>query len=291
MILQTDFPQYLFGSLKQLDILDDDSACFPIWKVLERFHNLELLSLSHCSCEEVFSKEGCLETHVGKLAMIKRIELYRLNHLKQLCKQNSKLDSIFQLLESLKVYRCQNLSSLLPSSSVSFWNLTILVVFGCKELIHLATSFTAKTLVRLVTVQVYGCRAMTEVVINDKEGVEKEEIVFHKLKTLELLNLDSLTSFCSANYTLKFPSLQDLSVIGCPKLKIFTTAESSTPPRVNVWYGESEDQQRWANNDLNTTIQQLHAEKVRIYILLTISHGKILQNLLFLNKISTRYLL
>ncbi|KAH9752720.1 Disease resistance protein [Citrus sinensis] len=137
-----------------------------------------------------------------------------------------------------------------------------LFAVGCKELIHLVTSSTAKTLVRLVTVQVYGCRAMTEVVINDKEGVDIEEIVFSKLKALILCDLDSLTSFCSANYTFKFPSLEYLEVIGCPKMKTFTSGESNTPPRVSVSYGESEDQRRWANNDLNTTIQQLHAEKL-----------------------------
>lgn len=103
---------------------------------------------------------------------------------------------------------------------------------------------------------------MTEVVINDKDGVNKEEIVFSKLKTLCLRDLDSLTSFCSANYTFKFPSLQDLLVIGCPKMKIFTTRESSIFPSVQVWYGETEDQWRWANDDLNTTIEQLHAEKL-----------------------------
>ncbi|GAY66749.1 hypothetical protein CUMW_251280 [Citrus unshiu] len=263
LILQADFPQHLFGSLKQLEILGDDSACFPIWNVLERFHNLEILALVYFSFnEEEFSKEGCLEKHVGKLAMINELKLHRHYHLKQLCKQDSKLGPIFQYLEILKVYYCQSLLILLPSSSVSFGNLTKLVAFGCKELIHLVTSSTAKTLVRLVAIEIYGCRAMTEVVTNDKDGVEKEEIVFRKLKTLELFDLDSLTSFCSANYTFKFPSLQDLYVIGCPKMKIFTTGESITPPRVNVWYGETEDRLLWTNNDLNTTIQQLHAEKL-----------------------------
>ncbi|KAH9752642.1 Disease resistance protein [Citrus sinensis] len=263
MILQADFPQHLFGSLKQLEIVGDDAACFPIWNVLERFHNLEILTLLNFSFhEEVFSMEGCLEKHVGKLAMIKELKLHRHYHLKQLCKQDSKLGPIFQYLEILKVYHCQSLLILLPSSSVSFRNLTELVAFGCKELIHLVTSSTAKTLVQLVKVSIYGCRAMTEVVINDKDGVEKEEIVFRKLKTLELRDLDSLTSFCSANYTFKFPSLQELWVIGCPKMKIFTTGESITPLRVNVCYGETADQRRWANNDLNTTIQQLHAEKL-----------------------------
>ncbi|KAH9686736.1 Disease resistance protein [Citrus sinensis] len=263
MILQADFPQHLFGSLRDLGIAADDSACFPIWNVLERFHNLEMLVLCYFSFhEEVFSMEGCLEKHVGKLAMIKELELYRHYHLKQLCKQDSKFGPIFQYLEILRVYHCQSLLILLQSSSVSFGNLTKLVAFDCKKLIHLVTSSTAKTLVRLVSLCVYGCRAMTEVVINDKDGVEKEEIVFRKLKRLELRDLDSLTSFCSANYTFKFPSLQDLSVIGCPKFKIFTTGESSTPPRVNVWYGETSNQRRWASNDLNTTIQQLHAEKL-----------------------------
>ncbi|KAH9686642.1 putative disease resistance protein [Citrus sinensis] len=246
MILQADFPQHLFGSLRELEIVGDDSACFPIWNVLERFHNLEILSLLFFpSHEELFSMEGCLEKHVGKLAMIKELQLYRHYHLKQLCKQDSKLGPIFQYLEILRVNYCQSLLILLPSSSVSFGNLTKLVAFGCKGLIHLVTSSTAKTLVRLVAIEMYGCRAMTEVVINDKDGVEKEEIVFRKLKTLDLLDLDSLTSFCSANYTFKFPSLQDLWVIG-----------------LNVYYGETAYQRRWANNDLNTTIQQLHAEKL-----------------------------
>ncbi|XP_052298682.1 disease resistance protein At4g27190-like isoform X3 [Citrus sinensis] len=263
MILQADFPQHLFGNLRQLDITADDSACFPIWNVLERFHNLEILVLSFLAFnEEVFSEEGSLEKHVGKLAMIKTLELHRHYHLKQLCKQDSKLGPIFQYLEILGVYHCQSLLILLPSSSVSFRNLTKLVAFGCKGLIHLVTSSTAKTLVQLVKVSIYGCRAMTEVVINDKEGVEKEEIVFSKLKALILCDLESLTSFCSANYTFRFPSLEYLEVIGCPKMKIFTTGESITPPRVNVQYGHTSNQQRWANNDLNTTIQQLHAEKL-----------------------------
>ncbi|KAH9752618.1 Disease resistance protein [Citrus sinensis] len=263
IILQADFPQHLFGSLRKLDIAADDSACFPIWNVLERFHNLEILTLSFFSFDEdVFSMEGCLEKHVGKLAMIKELKLYRPYHLKQLCKQDSKHGPIFQYLEILRVYNCQSLLILLPSSSVSFRNLTKLLAFGCKGLMHLVTSSTAKTLVQLVAIEICRCRAMTEVVINDKDGVEKEEIVFRKLKALGLRDLESLTSFCSANYTFEFPSLEYLEVIGCPKMKTFTTGDSSTPPRVNVWCGATSNQRRWANNDLNRTIQQLHAEKL-----------------------------
>lgn len=107
---------------------------------------------------------------------------------------------------------------------------------------------------------------MTEVVTGDENRAAnpKEEIVFTKLKSLFLVDLDSLTSFCSANYTFKFPSLQDLDVIGCPKMTIFTTGELCTPPRVNVCYGERDDQRHWDDGGVNTTIQQLHDKKVRL---------------------------
>ncbi|KAH9754888.1 Disease resistance protein [Citrus sinensis] len=259
MILQGDYPQNLFGSLKYIKVADDDSACFPLG-LLEKFQNLEILFLSCTSYTEILSNEGHSEKHVGKFSQVKHLQPYKLNDLKHLWKQDSKLDSILANLEILRVYCCQNLTVLLPSSSVSFWNLTDLQVWGCKKLMNLVTSSTAKSLVRLMTMKVCGSKAMTQVVVSEEDGAE-DEIVFSKLKTLSLLDLDSLTSFYSGNYTFKFPSLQDLEVIGCPKMKIFTTGELCTPPRVNVWYGEGDGECRWAN-DLNVTIQELHAEKM-----------------------------
>ncbi|GAY31858.1 hypothetical protein CUMW_272520 [Citrus unshiu] len=236
--LQSDIVELpkALGQLTKLRLLDL-TDCFRLKviapNVISSLIRLEELYMGNCFIEwEVERANSKRKKHVGKLAMIKELQLHRHYHLKQLCKQDSKLGPIFQYLEILRVHHCQSLLILLPSSSVSFRNLTKLVALGCKKLIHLVTSSTAKTLVRLISLYVYGCRAMTEVVINDKDGVEKEEIVFRKLKRLELRDLDSLTSFCSANYTFEFPSLQDLSVIGCPKFKIFTTGESSTPPRL-----------------------------------------------------------
>ncbi|KAH9754885.1 hypothetical protein KPL71_015583 [Citrus sinensis] len=136
------------------------------------------------------------------------------------------------------------------------------------ELINLVTSSAAKGLVRLVTLRVFECSAMTQVVTSDEDGGAKDEIVFSKLKTLSLLDLDSLTSFCSSNHTFTFPSLQYLVVTGCPNLKIFAVGELCTPPRVDIWCTAKGDGHHWAI-DLNTTIQQLHAEKVWLYISLT----------------------
>lgn len=51
--LQGDFPQHLFRNLKVFEVAWDDSACFPLGLV-ERLHNLEILSLHVCLYEEIF---------------------------------------------------------------------------------------------------------------------------------------------------------------------------------------------------------------------------------------------
>lgn len=107
IILQGDFPQHLFGNLNVFEVARDDLASFPLG-LLERLHNLEILSLHVCLYEEIFSNEGYLEQHVG----IKSLHLIRLNHLKYLWKQHSKLDSVLKNLESLYVSYCKNLLNL-----------------------------------------------------------------------------------------------------------------------------------------------------------------------------------
>ncbi|KAH9754946.1 Disease resistance protein [Citrus sinensis] len=271
LILQGNFPQHLFGRLQQLEVWHDDLAAgFPVG-LLEVLCSLENLVLSCNSYEEIFSNEGCLEKHVDvrKFARIKSLRLVCLNHLiKYLLKQDSQLNSIFQYLEFLSLHYCQNLLSLLPlSSSISFGNLTHLVVHDCEKLVSLVTCSVAKSLERLVMLSISGCSAMRQVIIGCGQGDSdiaaanlKEEIVFSKLRYIGLLDLENLTSFCSgaANYTIKFPSLEDLSVTGCRNMKIFTTGDLVTPKRVNVWFSEREC--RW-DYDLNTIIRHLHQEQ------------------------------
>lgn len=97
MIFQGDFPRHLFGRLRRLEVVRDDVAAgFPVG-LLEVLPYLEILDLSCTSYKEIFSNEGCLESHVGvrKLALIKSLQLVELNHLiKYLLKQESQLDSI-----------------------------------------------------------------------------------------------------------------------------------------------------------------------------------------------------
>ena len=264
MIWHGDFPRHLFGGLKVLQLgFDASAAGFPLG-LLERFHHLEELRLKQCLYEEILSNDGHSDQHVGKLAPIKYLRPSRLNNLNQLWKQDSQMDSIFQYVDNVVVSSCDNLLILLLSSSVSFRNLKILEVSGCKKLTNLVASSAAKSQVALVKMQVFGCRAMTQVVKSEGNQLAREEIVFNKLKMLSLFNLDSLTSFCSGNYIFKFPSLEVLFVVGCPKMNIFTTGELSTPPRVEVMY-RNRGAPCW-DGDFNTTIQQLHRVKVRVCV-------------------------
>ncbi|KAJ4721511.1 Disease resistance protein [Melia azedarach] len=123
----------------------------------------------------------------------------------------------------------------------------------------MVTFSTAKSLVRLRELHILGCDMITGVVAAD-EGDEATdyEIVFSQLKELHLLGLESLANFCSTNSILKFPSLEELVVENCPKMKSFSGGELSTPKLQKVTYNRRTRELR--KGDLNTTVQELHDE-------------------------------
>ncbi|KAJ4721770.1 Disease resistance protein [Melia azedarach] len=187
-----------------------------------------------------------------KSTVIKNLNMC--SDLKHILKEYSNMDHLIHL----QVRRCHNLINVVASST-SFGNLTALRVWSCKGLTTVVTSSTAKSLVRLRELSIDCCDMLTELVIADEEEETKDrEIVFRELKVLQLFYLESLISFCSANYTLTFPSLEELTVEECPKMKIFSGGKSSTPKLQKIkrnW----KDKGCW-KGDLNTTVKELHEE-------------------------------
>ncbi|KAL5769653.1 hypothetical protein ACOSP7_013807 [Xanthoceras sorbifolium] len=57
----------------------------------------------------------------------------------------------------------------------------------------------------------------------------EDKIIFSSLKSLSLEFLIGLKSFCSWNFTLEFPSLEELTVFSCPNIKIFSRGNLTTP--------------------------------------------------------------
>ncbi|PPD91121.1 hypothetical protein GOBAR_DD11943 [Gossypium barbadense] len=207
--------------------------------------------------EEVFPCKG----DVGTLTPIRNLMLDRAMNLYHIWRKDLEFDHILSNLQKLEVWECDDLINITVSSS-SLQNLTTLDVSFCQMMTNLVTPLVVKNLVQLTRMSVAGCSKMTEIVGNG--GDCHQTIVVSKLKCLELSYLESLTSFCSRNYTFNFPCLEELVVERCPRLKTFTEGVLSTPQLQRVIQSRYPEKWSWAS-DLNTTIQQLYTEKDGFY--------------------------
>ncbi|XVF03198.1 hypothetical protein REPUB_Repub04eG0240900 [Reevesia pubescens] len=263
MICDGQFATDLFCHIKLLRVTSylNESAVFPFC-FLQRFNNLEILEMVSCNFKELSFYEddaGEEKDVISTLPTIKKLKLLRLNKIRHLWKKDSPLDHICASLETLEVWRCDSLINI-GASSISFQNLTTLDVWECKEIAELITSSKAQNLERLVTMTIRECEMMREVVASEGEEATYE-IVFRELKCLELHCLQSLGSFCSGNYNFKFPSLEQVILSQCPRLKSFSQGALSTPKLQKVQLTKTDYKGRWAG-ELNTTVEQLYIEQV-----------------------------
>ncbi|TXG65328.1 hypothetical protein EZV62_006603 [Acer yangbiense] len=253
--LTTQKLQEVTIDLESLELRPDFNLNTAIQQSHEKAQNLENLSLNRSSYEEIFP-HGEDQTWTK----IKTLDLYNLNDLKYIWKQNSELDLIIQNLEVLKVWMCHSLINLMPpptsfqNPTTSFQNLACLKVVSCNSLINIGTSSVAKSLVQLTEMLIGSCEKITEVIGNHGDVIE-DEIIFRKLKSLMLEDLPSLTSFCSWNFTLKFPSLETLTLRQCPNMKIFSQGDLTTQKLQKVRIGRESVELR-PDFNLNTIIQQ-----------------------------------
>ncbi|KAF8038080.1 hypothetical protein BT93_B0821 [Corymbia citriodora subsp. variegata] len=259
---------YIFGNLRELELAcyHDENVAFPSDFLLHRFPNLEVLSLSCSSLEEIFSEDvfghgGAtpygelidVETPLRALKNLKQLELNKLCKLQRVWKDGSLMVEILKQIESLLLSVCSSLSIVFPSPT-TFQGLTELEVKGCTGLVHMGTCSAMLTLVHLAQLILRDCDNMEDVVTDD--GNEVEEISFPKLYELILDGLPSLESFSSTNCAIRFPSLKWVIVKQCPKMNIFCNGALSTPKLYEVLLSNKYHEPCW-EGDLNTTIQSL----------------------------------
>ncbi|MFQ6635692.1 hypothetical protein Gotur_011400, partial [Gossypium turneri] len=250
----------LFSHIKVLEITEylNDSTVFS-FRFLQRFSNLEKIEMVNCNFKELSPYEGDVgeERDVTMLLpRIKQLTLKGVDKMTHLWKQGSPFHHICTNLETLEVHKCGSLINIERASS-SLRNLTTLDVGYCKEMVELITSSKAQCLEQLVTLKIGGCEMMREVIASDGDEATYHEIIFKELKCLELKGLQNLKSFCSGNYTLKFPSLDDVTVIDCPAIENFCNGALSTPKLQEVQTGRDVRKCTW---DLNSTIEQLNKQ-------------------------------
>ncbi|XVF30834.1 hypothetical protein REPUB_Repub16aG0092100 [Reevesia pubescens] len=195
--------------------------------------NLETLEIRYVDCKEIFPSEGVggEEMPASAWVVLSRVTELRLTHLSELMHLWNEKEG-FQNLRILEVEECPKLKNYLVPSSVSFQNLVTLLVQKCGGITELITHSTAKTLVQLKEMSITDCDKMNEIIegSGDDEDELKIEISFLRLHSLELRNLPKLESFCSSgNYSFAFPSLEEVKVEDCPKMKMFSQGDSNTP--------------------------------------------------------------
>ncbi|XP_057998725.1 uncharacterized protein LOC131177660 isoform X1 [Hevea brasiliensis] len=252
----------LFDNLSSVRVWDCPNLkiIFPA-SIAKNLLQLKRLDLDSSGVEEIVQNLNWVETNMENQPMIKVLQphfsfrkLGNLPALTDMWNHDSQLDQALRSLEELLVWLCDSLITLAPSSA-SFQNLTRLIVWKCNGLASLVTSSTAESLVQLRAMLISECDGLKEIVANDGNE-RKEDIIFSKLRKLELRYLPSLVSFCSADHSFKFPSLTEVIVRKCPKMQVFSIGVLSTPRLLVVRH---DGQECW-NGNLNDTVQQLFAE-------------------------------
>ncbi|KAH9687079.1 AAA domain-containing protein [Citrus sinensis] len=155
-------------------------------------------------------------------------------------------------------------------ASKSFSKLKKLEISECDNLLNIFPPLVGIPN-SLVNLNVSLCEKIEEIIGHVGEEAKENRIAFSELKLLELDYLPRLTSFCSENYTLEFPSLEQVSMTHCLNMKTFSQGILSTPKLCKVQ--EEGELRRWEGN-LNSTIQKCYEEMIgfRDIIHLQLSH-------------------
>ncbi|XP_045802095.1 uncharacterized protein LOC123895675 isoform X1 [Trifolium pratense] len=239
-----------------------------LYSFLHRSPNLKSLSLSNCFVTDIVPHK--MPPEIENLGVVPKLEKLMLLDMPDLETIGFEEGIILERIELLILKQCPLLVNIMPSS-VSLTHLTNLEVVSCGGLKILMPLSAAKSLVQLNSMKVVECESMEEIVGNENENggevdkivenenVLKVDIVFRKLRVLELLSLKKLNSFSKSCVT-EFPSMEKLVVSACPKMESFSEKVQSSPLLEKIFVHENEKIWCW-NDDLNTTIQEIFKEK------------------------------
>ncbi|XP_057720697.1 uncharacterized protein LOC130935134 [Arachis stenosperma] len=218
--LQLEFMFLSFQHLKEVR----DSV---LYRFLQMVPDVEKLEVKYGCLEEMFSKERLNTDCAGILSHLKELRLVSEYSLKSIGLEHSWVHSIPENMQTLQVEWCSALKNLVQCT-VSFSNLTNLVIIYCRNLLYLFTTSTAKSLGHLERMEIQNCRSLQEIVSIEvgKSSIDGN-VIFKQLRSLILKELPKLTCFYPGNLTLSFQSLEEVSIFNCPLMKMFC-------PRVEI---------------------------------------------------------
>ena len=214
IIWQTPSTSDSFCKLEEIQVVSCKNLrkMFPSY-LLRRFWNLRELAIGRCEMlEEVFEmidqNSNVEEVVCDNVTTIPLTDLTLAN------------------LPNLKHVWCSD-----PHGTVTFENLRCVIIVNCPSLKYVFPISVAKGLHQLEELIAMKC-GIKEIVGMEEEldTIVPELFVFPKLTSVGLEQLPELVSFYPKPYTSKWPSLESVEVIECPKLnKVFSSVQVDIP--------------------------------------------------------------
>lgn len=193
------------------------------------------------SCERLYKLQ--LSSNPGDGKRLRRLSINDCCDLKSLA-IGSEAENNW--LPSLEILALNNLPSLItvwenPVSRGALQNLCSITIWYCNKLKNVSWVIN---LPKLEMLYLFYCKGMEEV-INADDVVGRAANTFQSLRTLSMRDLPRLTSI--SRWKMDFPSLQQIAVIDCPKLKKlplkspgFSAAHTFTVYGEKGWWDELE---------------------------------------------------
>ncbi|TKY45445.1 disease resistance protein [Spatholobus suberectus] len=221
--------------------------------------SLKRISITHCGVlEVVIGKEGKKIDTIASFAQLQSLTLSHLPNVVSFCftpcaSEPPSFENChgisYQNHEgtSNEERRIMRLDPLI--NGFIFPNLTYLAITGCNKISCLFSPSTSTSFVRLIELDICGCRDIKEIVSTEETQRNVIKVVFRSLQCLKLENLSKLRAFCQGSYDFDFPSLHEVFVKNCHVMETFSHGPSYTPKldRVtmeignitkNIWMGD-----------------------------------------------------
>ncbi|MED6204276.1 hypothetical protein PIB30_007747 [Stylosanthes scabra] len=261
-------------SLNELYLVDDDeqnNSEVPSVELFGKTPFLESMTVSYYSNETLktilpsHGDDAALNNNGNILGNLKELYLFKLYELQSI----SGIEYLSKQLRLLSLSECPKLTTVVLQSCS---NLKELHIESCKRLQRLFTPSMAKTLIHLEELKVEYCKSLEKIIEKDLESAEttatevnqeNQEIKLEKLERISLESLRSLECFYSGNATLKLPSLIQMDIVKCRKMKIFSIGKVILSRQIRVSYN-SDDDLVFHHDDLNTAAKWQFLNEERI---------------------------
>lgn len=252
LIWHGEFQRNLLQKLKVLTLcFHIGSDVFP-YEILKHVPNIEKLGVTCSSFKEILCCQSPNVEYTELLLQLKVLHLEFLSELVSIGLENSWIVPFLTKLETLQVISCFGLKILVPGRG-SFSNLTYLEVERCNSLLYLFTSSTAKSLAQLKRMEIKWCDSIKEIVSKEGDESDEDEIIFEQLNCLNLRILPKLESFYKGS--LSFPSLDQLSVIGCEMMETLCPGTLKADKLIEVKL-QNDSYAIRLRHDLNSTMRK-----------------------------------